>query len=181
MAKAANQVAEANGASGPVAANDNSAATAANDIIVTASRYPKDPGDFLGTVMTRLFQKFLGADLWQRTLASPGRPIEGAAYGQMAGGLVLGSSGSKTGAAIGGALGNIAGKALGKAVGGTFGKALGPLGSIAGGILGSAFGRPLQEGEIRHRSYRCECWRESLDHRLWRQFRRCDQGIHKSR
>ena len=142
VAKAANQVAEANGASGPVAANDNSAATAANDIIVTASRYPKDPGDFLGTVMTRLFQKFLGADspLAKDIGKLLGDSIEGAAYGQMAGGLVLGSSGSKTGAAIGGALGNIAGKALGKAVGGTFGKALGPLGSIAGGILGSALG-----------------------------------------
>lgn len=143
VAKAANQVADANGSSvSAIAANDNSAAAAANDIIVTASRYPKDPGDFLGSVLTRLFQKFLGADspLAKDIGKLMGSAIEGAAYGQMAGGLVLGSSGSKVGSAIGGAIGNIAGKALGKIVGGTLGKALGPLGSIAGGLLGGALG-----------------------------------------
>lgn len=145
VAKAANQVAEANGATtGPVAANDNSAVIALdkiNDIIVEG-RYPKGPGDFLGSVLTRLFQRFLGAD---SPLAKDigklfGSAIEGAAYGQMAGGLVLGGSGSKTGAAIGGAIGNIAGKALGKVVGGPLGKLMGPLGSIAGGLLGGAIG-----------------------------------------
>jgi hypothetical protein len=87
--------------------------------------------------ITSVFGK--GGDL-DKTL---GNLIGSAQFGQLAGGLLLGSSGSKPGEAFGGALGNVAGKALGTQFGKQLGKLAGlagPIGSVVGGLLGGVIG-----------------------------------------
>ncbi|PZU59837.1 MAG: hypothetical protein DI547_05000 [Sphingobium sp.] len=135
-AQAANTV-----AGSPVAAaNDNTATASAGDIVVTASRYQRDPAAFIGGMFTKLFSGVFSDKIAKTIGTKVGDALEGAAYGQMAGGLVLGGKNSALGSSLGGAVGKIAGKAIGDKIGGTLGKALGPLGSIAGGILGGAVG-----------------------------------------
>jgi hypothetical protein len=139
------------------AANDN------DNIVVTGRRTKKGAEDDDPTARlspNALFARTLGGLVGQIFGGEEGAikmgkivgkymadALEGSAYGQMAGGLVLGSGGSRTGSAIGGALGNIAGKEFGSVfkdlLGNFGGQFAGPLGSIVGGVLGGLAGNLL--------------------------------------
>lgn len=142
-------VANDNGAAVPVAGGTPNITQAADqivDIVVSGRKAMPNPETFLGGLASKLFRGFPTEDLAKETGKHVGVAISGAAYGQIAGGLILGGNNSRIGSAIGGILGKEAGDALGKMAGGALGKlgklteAFGPLGSIAGGILGGALG-----------------------------------------
>ncbi|WP_256869110.1 hypothetical protein [Sphingobium lactosutens] len=132
-------------AGGPVAAaNDNGAQQAYADIVVNGRKAIGDPVTFMETTFTRLLAKALPEDQAKNIGKEVAAAVQGAAYGQTAGGLIFGSGNDRLGSAIGGAIGNKVGeKVLGKGLE-TIAKGLGdfagPLGSIAGGILGGAIG-----------------------------------------
>lgn len=73
---------------------------------------------------------------------SLGKAMQGAAYGQIGGGLVtaLGGRSSGVGAGIGGAVGEAVFKKLAPKLFSKLGDFAGPLGSIAGGLIGGALG-----------------------------------------
>ena len=73
---------------------------------------------------------------------SLGRAVQGAAYGQIGGGLLtaIGGRSSGTGASIGGVFGEAAFKKLAPKLFSKLGDFAGPLGSIAGGLIGGLVG-----------------------------------------
>lgn len=110
-------------------------------------KLPATPRDFLSTLVTSVADVFLD----KSTAAKIGEGIaggltrsQGAGYGMLGGGLVLGQGGSPLGSAIGGALGEkVLGKALGKgleSISKSLGSLGGPLGGILGGIAGGLIG-----------------------------------------
>jgi hypothetical protein len=152
-----------NAAKGRLAANDNGisaglpAATGAEgdggDIVVNGRRvnasqaFRSDPTQFMANLVADAVGAALrgaGINLSAETISDIKGALkdafEGAAIGQMAGGLVLGSRGDRTGEAIGGIIGKIGGEEIGKAVGGLLGKFGGPIGSALGGVLGGLVG-----------------------------------------
>lgn len=108
---------------------------------------PVTPRDFLATLTTSVADIFLDkgtAEKIGQGIAGGITKSQGAGYGMMAGGLVLGQSNSPLGSAIGGAIGEkVLGKALGKGLEGiskSLGSLGGPLGGIIGGIAGGLIG-----------------------------------------
>lgn len=126
------------------AANDDSAQQASADIVVTARKMLNDPLSFMETTFTRLLDKLLPENQAKNIGREVAAAVQGAAYGQTAGGLIFGAGNDRLGSAIGGAIGNKLGeKVLGKGIekiSEGLGGFAGPLGSIAGGILGGAIG-----------------------------------------
>lgn len=122
-----------------VAANDNAAQQAYNEIVVIGRKL-NDPLSFMQTTFTRMLDRALPEDLAKDIGKYVGEAVQGAAFGQIAGGLLFGKSNSKLGSSIGGAIGNIAGKELTEGLTGILGKFGGPIGSIAGGLLGGVVG-----------------------------------------
>lgn len=120
-------------------ANDN----ADKPITVTAGYQPRA---FLGKLVEGIADIFVAPATAKRMGEGFAKGLSGdaAAYGSIAGGLVLGGSNSRLGSAIGGAVGEaIGGKALSKGLAGIakgLGDFGGPLASIAGGIIGSVIG-----------------------------------------
>lgn len=129
---------------GPAAGGD-----AAPDMVVTASRLPRDPVAFFENVLTRLAEGIFGDRAARAIGQVVSRGLQGAAYGSIAGSVagLVGLPTDRNGSAIGGALGNIAGEqfagAITTAFGSTIGGMAGPLGSIVGGLIGSVAGSLL--------------------------------------
>ncbi|MEA3018400.1 MAG: hypothetical protein QOI38_3122 [Sphingomonadales bacterium] len=109
------------------------------------------PREFLRTLLTGLTSRIFGDSVGKalgRHLASA---VEGAGYGRLSGGLILGRGGSSTGSTIGGAVGQIAGEALKgtmtQLLGKTLGGLAGPLGAAVGGIIGGLAGNALRSSK----------------------------------
>lgn len=100
---AGNAIAEVAGRS-VAAVNDNMAQQAYADIIVNGRRAMQDPLAFTSNTLTKLFEKFMPEDLAKQIGDRVGSAVQGAAYGQMASGLVLGAGNNRIGSALGGAL-----------------------------------------------------------------------------
>lgn len=121
-------------AAGSRAANDNDRA-----ITVLAQRLQdfSDPRRLYAMAFEKLGQVVFGPENAKRFGEAIGSALEGAAYGQMGGGLVgARSTEGKVGSSIGGMLGQEAGKSIFKALG----SFAGPLGGLIGGALGGIFG-----------------------------------------
>jgi hypothetical protein len=121
-----------------------------DDVVITASRYPKDPAEFVKHIVTELLEGLLGKRVGEAFGRIAGQAIEGAAIGSMVGGVTkaLGMRTSTTGSMVGGALGNVAGEALKEGITGVFGKALGsaagPIGAVVGSLVGGLIGGAIR-------------------------------------
>lgn len=121
-------------AAGARAANDNEAA-----ITVIAQRLQdfSDPRRLYAMAFEKLGEVVFGPEKAKMFGQAVGSALEGAAYGQMGGGIVgARSTEGKIGSSIGGMLGQEAGKSIFKALG----SFAGPLGGLIGGALGGLFG-----------------------------------------
>ena len=118
----------------PGAANDNPAAQKFGEIIVTANR---STGQIIKSALSSGLKTILGQELFDRLGGIFKSAVQGAAFGQVGGGLV---GKNNIGASIGGIVGQAIGNAVGKSIGGALGSALGPIGGILGGALGGLIG-----------------------------------------
>lgn len=119
---------------GSKAANDNSAA-----ITVIAQRLQdfSDPRRLYSMLFEKLGATIFGPDKAKKFGEAVAGALQGAAYGQIGGGLIgARSTEGKIGSSIGGILGDKAGEKLFKKLG----DFAGPLGSLIGGALGGLFG-----------------------------------------
>lgn len=119
---------------GSKAANDNSAA-----ITVIAQRLQdfSDPRRLYAMLFEKLGATIFGPDKAKKFGEAVAGALQGAAYGQIGGGLIgARSTEGKIGSSIGGMLGDKVGEKLFKKLG----DFAGPLGSLIGGALGGLFG-----------------------------------------
>ena len=120
---------------GSKAANDNSAA-----ITVIAQRLQdfSDPRRLYAMLFEKLGAAIFGPDKAKKFGEAVAGALQGAAYGQIGGGLIgARSTEGKIGSSIGGILGQEAGKSIFKSLG----SFAGPLGGILGGVVGGLLGK----------------------------------------
>lgn len=137
---------------GAVPANDNTAATAAKaleaEIAVLANRTMQTPQSALGGIFGRVGVTLLGEEIGTKIGDFLKEYGDGLYLGQIGGGLIGATgTGGQVLSSIGGALGEkfgsqLAESAFGKSLG-KLGEQLGPLGAIAGGLLGGVVGKLL--------------------------------------
>lgn len=125
-------------------------------ITVTGARsrssWPTDPRQFFRGAAEAILTPILGERFAGFVSRGVGSALQGAAFGQIGGGIVnmFGGRSSQTASAVGGALGNIAGEALGRTLGsalGSLGQFAGPIGSIIGSIAGNLLGSALRKSK----------------------------------
>lgn len=146
LARAADKAAVAQAGAGSVEAQFDAAfgSKAANDndraITVLAQRLQdfSDPRRLYAMAFEKLGTAIFGPDKAKMFGEAVGAALEGAAYGQMGGGLIgARTTEGKIGSSIGGILGQEAGKSIFKSLG----SFAGPLGGILGGVVGGLLGK----------------------------------------